>query len=197
MNYERPRADFPLLLNEWGLLGEGVEVGVCQGYHAKNILDYWPGHLHLVDPWAKTEGYEEDYDHEKNYQETLTRLEEFKGRYTIHRQTSLEAVSAFRDGTLDFVYLDANHSAQAVSEDLRAWWPKVKEGGMLAGDDYGIVEEQWVDMGHGRLRFGVKKAVDEWSKQVRRNISLTLLADWKNSIPNQGEIQARGWHCIK
>lgn len=197
MHYERPRANFPLLLNEWNLLHEGVEVGVCQGWFSANLLGLWPGHLHCVDAWAPMKGYEESYDHEANLALTLTRLAEYEGRYQIHRKASLEAAQDFPDASLDFVYLDANHAYEAVRDDIHAWWPKVKPGGMLAGDDYGVIEEQWVDFGHGRVRFGVKRAVDEWSKQVGRNISIDILADWKNLIPNQGEVQARGWYCIK
>lgn len=197
MRYERARADFPLLLNEWNLLHEGVEVGVCQGFFSANLLGFWPGFLHCVDAWTAVPGYEEEYDHEANYAETLGRLRQYDGRYEIHRKPSVEAAGDFPDASLDFVYLDANHSYSAVRDDLHAWWPKVKRGGMLAGDDYGIVEEQWVDFGHGKIRFGVKRAVDEWSKKVGRNISIDILADWKNLIPGQGEIQARGWWCIK
>lgn len=194
MRYERQRADFPLLLNEWNLIEHGVEVGTCKGVFAQNLLEYWPGHLHCVDSWSP---YEERYDHEANYQETVARLKGYEGRVEIHRESSLHAAERFRDAQFDFVYLDANHSYEAVRDDLHAWWPKVKRGGMLAGDDYGIVEEQWVDFGHGRVRFGVKRAVDEWAKKVGRNISIDILADWKNLIPGQGEIQARGWWCIR
>jgi len=183
-----------LLLNEWNLLGEGVEVGTCRGLFAQNLLEYWPGYLHCVDAWAP---YEEQYDHEANYVETLARLAPYENRNAIHRITSQEGARLFEDGTLDFVYLDANHGYEAVRDDLIAWWPKVKCGGMLAGDDYGIVEEQWVDFGHGRVRFGVKRAVDEWSKKVGKNISIDILADWKNLIPGQGELQARGWYTLK
>jgi cephalosporin hydroxylase len=197
MRYERSRAQFPLLLNEWNLLEVGVEVGVCQGFHAANILDLWPGQLICVDPWAKIEGYEEDYDHEANYREAHHRLSPYLDRVQMIRDTSLRAAALLHDESMDFVYLDANHSYEAVRDDLIAWWPKVKRGGMLAGDDYGIVDEQWVDFGHGKTRFGVKRAVDEWSKKVGRNISIDILADWHNSIPNQGEVQARGWYCIK
>lgn len=197
MRYERQRAEFPLLLNEWNLLQEGVEVGVCQGRFSANLLSFWPGHLHLVDAWAPLKDYGEEYDHEKNYELTHQRLKEYEGRYEIHRKTSLEAAGDFENESFDFVYLDANHAYEAVRDDLAAWWPKVKRGGMLAGDDYGIVEEQWVDFGHGRCRFGVKRAVDEWAKLVGRNISIDILADWKNLIPGQGEVQARGWWCIK
>jgi hypothetical protein len=197
MHYEHPRAYFPLLLNEWGLLGPGVEVGVCQGIFSANLLSLWPGFLYCVDPWAKILGYEEQYDHDANYESALQRLKEFEGRYEIYRQTSLNAAKAFEPESLDFVYLDANHSYEAVRDDINAWWPKVKPGGMLAGDDYGIVEQQWVDFGHGRVRFGVRKAVDEWAHRHCKNISIDILADWKNVVPGQGDVQARGWWCLK
>lgn len=197
MRYEHERSYFPLLLNEWDLLETGVEVGVCEGLHAANILALWPGFLHLVDPWRPVVGYEETYDHDHNYSETLKRLKDYPERYQIHRQTSATASRYFRDESLDFVYLDANHAYAAVRDDIHAWWPKVRKGGMLAGDDYGITDEQWVDFGHGRTRFGVKRAVDEFAKKVRRNVSLDILADWMNRLPDHSEIRARGWWMIK
>jgi hypothetical protein len=197
MRYERDRAEFPLLLNEWGLLERGVEVGVCRGEFSHNLLSYWPGFLHLVDPWQKTQGYEEDYDHTANYLATLDKLKEHEGRFMVHRKTSLEASHGFDQEALDFAYLDANHAYKAVLNDLEMWWPKVKVGGILAGDDYGIIEEQWVDFGHGRVKFGVKKAVDEFAHDVGRNVSIDFLANWKNLIPGKGELQARGWWLVK
>jgi hypothetical protein len=197
MKYERDRCAFPLLLNEWELLEVGVEVGVCQGVWSSNLLELWPGNVICVDPWAKVDGYEEEYDHEANYRAARHRLATYADRVQILRQTSLQAAKNVLDGSMDFVYLDANHSYEAVRDDLAAWWPKVRQGGIFAGDDYGIIEEQWVDFGHGRVRFGVRKAVDEFAKRERRNISIDILADWKNAIPGQGEIQARGWWCIR
>jgi hypothetical protein len=197
VKYERERAHFPLLLNEWNLLTVGVEVGVCQGIHASIILSMWPGFLHLVDPWAKIDGYEEPYEHEKNYEATFQRLTEYEGRFEMHRTTSLAASEQFRDESLDFVYVDANHRYEAVRDDLNAWWPKVRQGGMLAGDDYGLIDEQWVDFGHGKMRFGVKRAVDEFAKKVRRNISLDILADWSNMLPDRTQVRARGWYFLK
>jgi Methyltransferase domain len=50
--------------------------------------------------------------------------------------------------------LDANHSYESVKEDIEAWFPKVKKGGLFAGHDY----IHWA---------GVKKVVDEiFKKQV-------------------------------
>lgn len=64
------------------------------------------------------------------------------------KMTSIEAASRFPDGYFGLVYIDACHQFEAVCEDINAWLPKVKPGGVLAGHDY--------------LSFGgVKKAVDE------------------------------------
>lgn len=52
------------------------------------------------------------------------------------RTTSLKAAQKFEDGSLDFVFIDAIHDYDHVKEDIQAWLPKVKKGGMLCGDDY-------------------------------------------------------------
>lgn len=53
----------------------------------------------------------------------------------IVRMPSVEAAKQYRDGSLDFVFIDADHVYDCVSADIAAWWPKVKPGGVLAGDD--------------------------------------------------------------
>lgn len=50
--------------------------------------------------------------------------------------TSTRAARLFPPNTVDFCFIDADHSYESVSADLRAWWPIVKPGGMLAGHDY-------------------------------------------------------------
>lgn len=52
------------------------------------------------------------------------------------RSDSTEAANRYADGSLDFVFIDADHEESAVMRDLLAWWPKVKAGGILAGHDY-------------------------------------------------------------
>lgn len=49
---------------------------------------------------------------------------------------SAEAAGSFADGSVDFVYVDAGHDRESVRRDIAAWLPKVKPGGVLAGDDY-------------------------------------------------------------
>lgn len=48
---------------------------------------------------------------------------------------SSESASAYEDQSLDLVFIDADHSPEAVERDLRAWFSKVRPGGILAGHD--------------------------------------------------------------
>lgn len=50
--------------------------------------------------------------------------------------SSVDASHLFADESLDFVFIDAGHTYEDVYRDLRAWYPKVKPGGVFAGHDY-------------------------------------------------------------
>jgi len=52
------------------------------------------------------------------------------------RKTSVEAAKDFADGSLDAVYIDAEHDEDSVREDIRTWRPKLKRGGILSGHDF-------------------------------------------------------------
>ena len=65
----------------------------------------------------------------------------------------------------DVVYIDADHSYQAVREDIALWYPRITPGGALCGHDY-YQEKHWP---------GVKRAVDEFI--AREQLSLTTYAD--------------------
>jgi hypothetical protein len=52
------------------------------------------------------------------------------------KMQSEQAAGLFEDGTLDFVFLDADPHYEAVRRDLEAWFPKVKRRGVLGGHDY-------------------------------------------------------------
>lgn len=56
-------------------------------------------------------------------------------RVKIIRWPSPQASLLFGDGTLDAVLIDGDHDYEPVVMDIAAWWPKVKIGGYLAGDD--------------------------------------------------------------
>lgn len=62
---------------------------------------------------------------------------------TVHRADSLSAAQEFADESVTFLLLDGSHDYDSVLADLRAWYPKVKPGCVMAGDDWtkpGVVQ---------------------------------------------------------
>lgn len=67
---------------------------------------------------------------------------------TVREGMSWEAAEDFQDHSVDFCYVDAGHSYECVTNDLHAWWPKIKPGSLFAGDDYtkgypGVQQAVW------------------------------------------------------
>lgn len=142
------RVQFGTFLTENNLLGCAVEVGTHRGEFASNLLRKWEGvYLFCIDPYI-TNYSEKDPISKKTKEERLqdkndatVLIENTRKEY--NRKTnvrfidkeSLLAVSHFVDKSLDFVYIDGNHEPQNLYSDLNAWYPKITEGGILAGHD--------------------------------------------------------------
>lgn len=132
---------FPLYLQTLGLNGTAVEVGVAEGYYAADFLRNWPGQYVMVDRWCHIEGYDDvmngpDEEHEARYQMAYKVASQYADRCKIYRMDSATAADKFANGSLDFVYLDGDHSLEGCYRDIVAWCPKVRRGGILAGHDY-------------------------------------------------------------
>lgn len=70
------------------------------------------------------------------YEHFLENMKPVEGFYNPRRMTSLDAAASYPDNSLTFVFLDASHDYSNVKADIQAWLPKLKSGGILAGDDY-------------------------------------------------------------
>jgi hypothetical protein len=157
------RRELPEVLNRRGLVCDAAEVGVKAGAYSEFLLDRWRGRrLISIDPWQEAEPSEyvdhanvRQDEHDEFYERTRRRLDRYGSRSEIRRQTSLAAADEIPDGSLDFVYIDARHDYPSVLEDLAAWLPKMRPGGLIAGHDY-------VDGSFESGEFGVKSAVDEF-----------------------------------
>ncbi len=183
---------FPKTLTQSGLLGEGAEVGVLQGSFSEWILEYWNGTcLHSIDPWMHfsdgtyVDGHNlTNWDHNQHYQTACEKLAKFGARSKLHRKTSAEAAKDFPAGSLDFVYIDAQHHYEAVRDDIALWYPKVKVGGIIGGHDF------FEDGDYPFGRFGVKKAVIEFATQIGRDI---LVSEESTPPP----FEAPSWFIVK
>jgi hypothetical protein len=153
----------------------GVEIGVFKGRLSSRLLACDPClFLYMVDPWAEvTSGSWSETDdalarftqdqHDNAMKQTIEAVERFKDRHEILRMTSLEAAGRFAAESVDWVFIDGDHSYQGCSADIDAWWPKIRKGGILSGHDYRT----------DKAGFGVIQAVDEAFKDVRLGLNHT------------------------
>jgi len=116
----------------------GAEIGVEQGAYSEVLLSRNPGlRLYCVDAWARYSNYRDHVNQEKLdrfYVATEERLKKYDA--ILVRSYSVEAAKEFKRESLDFVYIDANHTLPYVIADLQAWSDKVRPGGIIAGHDY-------------------------------------------------------------
>ena len=66
------------------------------------------------------------------------RASEFPGKVVKIKLESVRAASLFADGRFDLVYLDGGHDKESVYNDIKAWRPKIKSGGWIAGHDFDV-----------------------------------------------------------
>lgn len=178
MNWIKTRDQLPEWLNQRGLTGCGVEIGVWVGNYAKHICQNWNGREYIgVDSWAEcadwapvnAEGQNEYL--EKTLQNLKPWLVGVNPRASLYRMTSVEAATFFKSQgrTFDWVYIDANHKYEYVRDDIEAWFGLVRPGGLLAGHDYlhGLQSDGF--------DYGVGRAVDEFA--ASHNFSIVTTED--------------------
>jgi hypothetical protein len=195
------REDLPEFLNKLNLNNKGVELGSFKGEFAKIITSNWSGKLYMVDVWRplSNEEYDDTSNHKNHideYSNAMSNIKGFEEKTFMLRMDGSEGSKLFSDESLDFVYIDANHTYESVKQDIDDWYRKVKKGGLVMGHDYlpdyfyngkeeknqalytfpdGKPEEaQYAGM------FGVNPAVDEFAKEKNYKVYKTdeFLATW-------------------
>jgi hypothetical protein len=154
----------PELLKELGVK-RGVELGVYEGDYLEILKNSIPNFdLTGVDAWLPYVGYR-DYgpSHIANaYEKAKARAG--KMGVPLIRAFSVEANRQFENESLDFIYIDANHDFAHVIEDLNAWNPKIKKGGIISGS--GFYKSKWT-------RHGVWHAIQAWCRYVNVPLCIT------------------------
>lgn len=142
----------------------GAEIGVFTGALSEQLLR-WPDlELIMVDSWeangaayhSGSGDFHEGLDADQQsgaMKAALAATERFADRRRVLQMRSVYAANDVDDGSLDFVFIDADHSYQGCKADIAAWLPKLKAGGLLCGHDYGNTAFPG---------FGVDQAVNEF-----------------------------------
>ena len=140
--------------------GAYAEIGVCHGGLSEFLLKETPvGRLFCIDPYRKfddalyvdTLNSMSQQDMDIKYLQVWHRLKgNYISRVELIRECSVYAAMLFPKDSMDFVYIDANHSFNAVRMDIMTWILKIKPGGILAGDDVESLDLPHVD-GNARI----------------------------------------------
>ena len=159
------RLEFGKMYQKYNFLGKGVEVGVKKGHNILNIISSgWQGSIIAVDIW----------DNREDFEEAQRNLAPFK--VNMLKGGSVEMAQTFPDESIDWVYIDANHTYNSVMDDLKAWYPKVRKGGIVSGHDY----LDGTHNGYLGQVYGVKSAVDEFTKDLGKKVKVTTNDTFEN-----------------
>jgi hypothetical protein len=119
----------------------GVEVGVCLAHtteaYAKGIKNLKK--LYAVDNYPTFVDWDGS-DWNKDRQDLMKKAAQekmlaYKDKVEIHHVPSEEFVKTIEDESLDFVFIDGDHSFEAALKDFQNYYPKVKTGGIFGGHD--------------------------------------------------------------
>ncbi len=120
-----------------------LELGVYRGQFAARMLDDCPGieTYYMLDPWRNLDdgnkpANKSDAVFEGFYRESLERTAAHEAKRAVLRGTTTEVIDQVPDGSLDFAYVDGDHTLRGITIDLIRIYPKIREGGWLGGDDF-------------------------------------------------------------
>lgn len=151
----------------------GLEIGVASGWTMNHFLQNLPNlQLTGIDPYI---GYmdgnikiaQEMLD--AQYLAAQDNISDFAPRGKILRGYSQDFVNLFEDKSLDYIFIDGDHSYEGALRDCELFFPKIKSNGIFAGHDWSFD--------------GVQKAVNEFKD--------------KNGSPNIRMIKEDVWYWIK
>lgn len=144
---------------------KGIEIGTGRGEGSYLILERClkVSKLYTIDPFKEFNdwiGVIEQKDQNKFEDIAKTNLSVFGERVEMVKKSSDEALSMFADESMDFIFIDGDHSLTQVKNDCINYYPKLKSGGIFAVHDTNL----------NTVRDGIRMFRDE--KKVRIPIQL-------------------------
>jgi hypothetical protein len=164
----------------------GVEIGVWRGHNALNILQNLDiKMLYLVDSYILYPEYNQNeisshINMEANQAEARELLEPYADRITWVIKKAHDATDDI-PSNLDFVYIDGNHSTDAIIQDMVDWFQKVKSGGFFSGHDIWKPE--------------MRSSIDKFARI--RGYEINLYDKPENQTWDQAGIDLMDWWYVK
>ena len=121
-----------------------AEIGVFRGESTLSLFNYCDvKKIYLIDPFDKqiadcfnpTDGTNRNIN-DSLFEDTKSKLSKFLDKILFLKETSDDAVNKINDSEIDFLFIDGCHTYECVYKDLINYYPKVKSGGIISGDDF-------------------------------------------------------------
>lgn len=140
----------------------GVEIGCAYGNLAEHLLDNTGlKRLYSVDPYTfytAMPGLENQEDYDCMYNYVVGKMyPKHSNRFSLRRTTSESALTGFKEEEIDFVFIDGDHSYEAVKKDIELYSTLLKPGAILSGHDITVFE-------------GVDRSVKEYQQQTGKKL---------------------------
>jgi hypothetical protein len=141
-----------------------VELGVYKGRNFQKMIEHPPKLAVAVDAWID-DGVIARNDMGLTQDQKSNQYERFKMEVAdkpfvkICRGYTFDIVNEFPDDFFNLIYIDADHTYEGCLQDLRDWWPKMRSGAAITGDDYRD------DLTRTGVRYGVIDALKTFSKE--------------------------------
>lgn len=95
---------------------------------------------HMIDPWTTLPDWNKPLNvgpetFERAYEEAMQRTAFASNKIVVHRGRTKEVIQNIPE-SLDFAYIDGDHTLRGISIDLINVLPKIREGGFIGGDDF-------------------------------------------------------------
>ena len=132
----------------------GAEIGVHVGESFLTLLQTCPNisKLYGVDPYVpyidylKEEGQsfdpmvvdEKEIEYIKLVSYHRQKYSGHEDKIVFYEMDSIEASKKVEDKSLDFIFIDSYCSLEQAKNDIKVWYPKVKDGGIFAGHDWNM-----------------------------------------------------------
>lgn len=176
----------------------GLETGIEKGKNAVVMFENIPNlKLYGLDSYKRHPQASYIYDAEKrNWDDRYLQgvkeqcMKRMKGRNVVMIEKFTEdGIKDIKDNSLDFVYLDADHSYDFVMQDMILWGRKLKKGGVMSGHDY-------YDHNKSDRRWKVAQAVKDYTNV--HGIKLYITSE--NHLANKSNLNGDyypSWFWVK
>jgi hypothetical protein len=123
----------------------GLEIGVCRGENIVFFLENCSNieRIHCIDPYMEYNdwnGIITQQQMNEFYEITMKNFERHMNRITLHKDTAKNCVPLFENESLDYIFIDGDHSYSGVLSDMTNYYDKLKFGGIFSGHDINLLE---------------------------------------------------------